>query len=78
MAVVAAGLEESVTITCAAHTGEPDVTTLYAMGELPLLAELRAFVGHLSGGPAPRSSAEEGLRVVEAIAGLRRLARFDA
>ena len=54
------------------------MTTLYAMGELPLLAELRAFVGHLSGGPAPRSSAEEGLRVVEAIAGLRRLARFDA
>ena len=37
---------------------------------LPALVELRAFVAYLDGGPAPRSSSEEGLRVVEAIAGL--------
>ena len=43
-------------------------------GELPLLAELRAFVEHLDGGPAPRSSAAEGAAIVSAIAALRDLA----
>ncbi len=43
-------------------------------GELPLLAELRAFVDHLGGGPPPRSTAAEGALVVAAIAELRRLA----
>lgn len=42
--------------------------------EMPLLEELRAFVGHLRGGPPPRSSAEEGAAVVEAIGQLRALA----
>ena len=46
-------------------------------GELPLLAELRAFVGHLLGGPPPRSSAAEGVAVVEVIARLRTLAGLD-
>ena len=36
-------------------------------GEMPLLAELRAFVGYLRGGPAPRSTAFDGVRVVRAI-----------
>lgn len=43
-------------------------------GELPLLAELRAFVEHLRGGPPPRSSAAEGAAIVSAIAELRALA----
>jgi len=43
-------------------------------GELPLLAELRAFVEHLEGGPPPKSTAAEGASVVAAIAELRRLA----
>jgi len=38
---------------------------------LPLLGELRAFVEHLRGGPAPRSSAGEGALVVERIQELR-------
>ena len=42
--------------------------------ELPLLAELRAFVEHLEGGPPPRSSAAIGLLVVERVAELRRAA----
>lgn len=42
--------------------------------EMPLLAELRAFVEHLRGGPPPRSSAAEGAANVAAIAELRRLA----
>lgn len=45
-----------------------------ARGELPLLAELRAFVGFLDGGPPPKSSAAEGAAMVEAIAALRALA----
>jgi len=36
-------------------------------GELPLLAELRAFVEHLRGGPPPLSSAAEGVAIVEAV-----------
>jgi len=43
-------------------------------GELPLLAELRAFVGHLEGAPPPLSSAADGVAVVEAIERIRVLA----
>jgi hypothetical protein len=38
------------------------------------ISELEAFVRHLDGGPAPRSSVEEGAQVVEAISELRFLA----
>ena len=38
--------------------------------EMPLLAELRAFVEHLRGGPPPRSSAADALAIVEAVAGM--------
>lgn len=42
---------------------------------MPLMAELDAFVTYVNGaGPAPRSTAAEGLRVVETIAELHRLA----
>ncbi len=40
-------------------------------GELPLIAELRAFVEHLAGGPPPRSSAADGAAIVSAVAELR-------
>jgi predicted dehydrogenase len=43
-------------------------------GEMPLLRELRAFLDHLRGGPPPRSSAAEGMLVVERVAALRALA----
>jgi ABC-type polysaccharide/polyol phosphate transport system ATPase subunit/predicted dehydrogenase len=42
--------------------------------EMPLEAELAAFLAFLAGGPPPRSSAAEGLAVVETIAALRGLA----
>jgi predicted dehydrogenase len=45
-----------------------------AAGEPPLRRELHAFLDHLRGGPPPRSSAAEGLLIVERIAALRRLA----
>jgi len=41
--------------------------------EMPLKRELKAFLGFLAGGPPPRSSAAEGLLVVERIAEVRRL-----
>jgi predicted dehydrogenase len=43
-------------------------------GELPLLAELRAFVEHLRGGPPPKSSAAEAALQVRRIAELGELA----
>jgi predicted dehydrogenase len=46
--------------------------------ELPLLRELRAFLGHLAGGRPPRSSAGEAAAEVAAIGGLRALAGLDA
>ena len=39
--------------------------------EWPLLRELRDFVTHCSGGPAPRATAAEGFAVVRAIAEVR-------
>jgi predicted dehydrogenase len=42
--------------------------------ELPLLRELRAFVEHVAGGPAPKSSATDGALVVERLEELRTLA----
>lgn len=38
---------------------------------MPLHEELRAFLGHLDGGPPPRSSAAEGLRNVELVGEIR-------
>lgn len=74
VAVLAGGWEEEVVIYRGARDREPRVERIPATGELPLLAELRAFVTHLAGGPPPRSSAADGLAVVEAIHGLRSLA----
>lgn len=45
--------------------------------DMPLLAELRAFVEHLQGGPPPRSSAAEGVAMVEAVAAMIALARVE-
>jgi predicted dehydrogenase len=45
--------------------------------EMPLLRELRAFLRHLEGGPAPKSSAYEGADEVQAISEMRRLAGLD-
>jgi predicted dehydrogenase len=52
----------------------PDEELVETPGELPLLAELRAFVAHLAGGPAPRTSVTDGAAIVAAVEELRRLA----
>lgn len=59
--------------------GRPDMTGATAREHpvgraMPLQRELAAFLAHLGGGPPPRSSAAEGLLVVERIAALCRLA----
>ena len=57
------------------HTDlQVDVERRPIENELPLLRELRAFVEHLAGGPAPRSSAAEGAAEVTVLAELVRLA----
>ncbi|RST80096.1 Gfo/Idh/MocA family oxidoreductase [Aquibium carbonis] len=43
---------------------------------MPLLAELGAFLDHLAGGAAPKSSAQEAALVVARVAEARRLAGF--
>jgi len=73
VAVLADGWDEHVTV----YRDGPDSVVeerIETPGELPLLAELRAFIDHLRGGPPPRSSAAEGAAVVSAIAQLRALA----
>jgi predicted dehydrogenase len=56
----------------------PEIERRAVADELPLLRELRAFVEHLRGGPAPRSSAAEGALIVERIHELRTLAGVAA
>jgi predicted dehydrogenase len=46
--------------------------------EPPLKRELAAFVAHLDGGPAPKSSARDGVDSVRRICELRELAGLDA
>jgi predicted dehydrogenase len=73
VAVLAGGWDEHVTLyrSGAARAEEERIET---PGELPLLAELRAFVGYLEGGPPPKSSVADGAGVVAAISRLRELA----
>jgi predicted dehydrogenase len=59
-------------------TGDGPVIEKRAVARtLPLYSELEAFVRHLKGGPAPRSSVQEGAQIVEAIAELRALAGLE-
>lgn len=57
---------------------EPRITRRPIAVGMPLLAELAAFVGHLAGGPPPRSCAAEGAAIVATIAEFRRLAGLPA
>lgn len=73
VAVLAGGWDQHISVVRDTG-GEPGEERIETPGELPLLAELRAFVAHLRGGPPPRSSAHEGALVVDRIARLRALA----
>ncbi len=73
VAVLADGWDEHLTVY-RHDSGGVREERIETPGELPLLAELRAFVEHLRGGPPPRSSAAEGAAAVSTIAKLRALA----
>ena len=73
VAVLADGWDEHVTVFRAGLDGLEE-QRIETPGELPLVAELRAFVGHLDGGPPPKSSAAEGAAIVATLAELRGLA----
>ncbi len=54
------------------------VETRLAIGtEAPLMRELRAFLGHLAGGPPPKSSADDAARVTRVLSKLRAMAGLD-
>lgn len=78
VAVLGGGWDEHVSLFRPDENGVLSEETVPTPGELPLLAELRAFVEHLAGGPPPASSAAEGAETVVTIARLRRLAGLDA
>ena len=73
VALLAGAWDEHVSVF-SAGTDEPEEARIETPGELPLLAQLRVFVEHVRGGPAPKSSAAEGAAIVSALAELRRLA----
>jgi len=75
-AVLAGGWEEVVNVYPSSGRSAPEKVA--AVGELPLLAELRAFVGHLTGGPPPASSAADAARTVEIVSEVRSLAGVDS
>ncbi len=77
VAWLAEPMAESIGISAADAIGsEPSWRTISQ--EMPLLRELRAFVEHLGGGPAPRSSAAEAAEVVAVLGRLRELAGLSA
>lgn len=69
------GYAESVVIGRAGAIDADAVEHRPAQGEMPLLAELRAFAEHLRGGPPPLSSAADGVLIVEAVEEMIALAR---
>ena len=73
VAVLADGWDQHITVLRDRPDGVEE-ERIETPGELPLLGELRAFVEHLRGGPAPRSSAAEGAAIVAAIVEVRRRA----
>jgi predicted dehydrogenase len=72
------GAEAGAVVVGRAGRIDPDSVERRPIGdEMPLLAELRAFVEHLRGGPPPRSSAADALMIVEAVAGMIELAGVE-
>jgi predicted dehydrogenase len=60
------------------HPGDAALERRPIGAEWPLRRELRSFVGHVRGGPPPRSSAAEGAAMVGRVAELRELAGLAA
>lgn len=54
----------------------PVSETIPLSSDLPLFKELEMFVAFLSGGPTPKSSAEDALQILQVLIKLRQLAGF--
>jgi predicted dehydrogenase len=74
VAVLADGYDEEILVRRGNELGPPVEERLPALGEMPLLAELRRFVGYLHGGPAPLSTVADEVALIDALVGLRTLA----
>jgi predicted dehydrogenase len=72
------GYADSIAIVRSASTrgdaqeAEPELRSI--VQDMPLLAELRAFVDHLRGGARPKSSLHDAVATVRTITELRRAA----
>jgi predicted dehydrogenase len=69
------GYAETIAVGRLGAISEEGVERRPIPGELPLLAELRAFVGHLRGGPPPLSSAADAAAIVATLEEMISLAR---
>jgi predicted dehydrogenase len=74
VAVLSDGYADAIEVHITDPGFEPMKESIPFAGDMPLLLELEAFVGHLQGGPAPRSSAATGAAIVERIDDLRTMA----
>lgn len=61
-------------ITISRGTADAVVEKLPFAQEMPLYAELKAFINHIEGGPSPKSSAKHGAEIVGCIEKLRNIA----
>jgi hypothetical protein len=74
VAVLAGGYADAVRVLITHPGSEPSVESIPISNDMPLLLELEAFIGHLQGGPPPRSSAATGALIVARIGELRTMA----
>jgi predicted dehydrogenase len=74
VAVLEGGYADAVQVFVAQPGSAPSVESIPISDDMPLLLELDAFIGHLRGGPPPRSSAATGAAIVERIDDLRTMA----
>jgi predicted dehydrogenase len=57
--------------------GETEPRVIRVSDELPLLAELRAFLDHVKGGPAPATGLAEEIKIIEQIARIEAMIRSE-
>lgn len=77
LAVLGDSYDSSITIYQGVDSKQPTSHVIPIGSEAPLLAELRAFVDHLGGGPEPRSSVTEAASIVTTVTALRSLAGVE-
>ena len=77
VATLESAYSETVLVAHGHDPDEADVQNIEIDTEWPLVRELRAFLGHVKGGPPPKSSATDGALIVRRLNELRALAGLD-